>query len=87
MPEPYTVLEMMTLHSSPTMPQPSQVPQPVWLHAASDDENGEATVACTYLVVSDKDLLKRDLAFSNNWTPKMYAPKCPACIAQIEATV
>lgn len=87
MPEPYTVVEMMTLRSWPTMPQPSQFSEAVQLHAAVDGEDGEATALCPYLVVSDKDLIKRDLGFLGNLGPIVHGVgKCPACEAETEAS-
>jgi hypothetical protein len=52
----------------------------VWLHAAVDGVDGEITAACSYPVVSERDVPRRDLPFSADWTTKkLGAPKCPAC--------
>lgn len=85
--EPYTVIEMMTLHSAQTTPQRSPFSEPLLLHAAVDGENGEATVVCPYLLVADKDLIKRGLEFFGNLGPIVHGvDKCPACAAKTGAT-
>ncbi len=84
MPESYTLIEMK-LNQSQTMPQTMSA-RATWLHAAIDGEDGEVTVACLYPVVSDRDVPKRDLLFSDLASRIQRVPKCPACAAAIEAT-
>jgi hypothetical protein len=84
MPEPYTVVEMERRELQTMPPMPSN--QPVWLHAAVDGVDGEITAACSYPVVSERDVPRRDLPFSADWTTKkLGAPKCPACAVATEA--
>lgn len=83
MPEYYTLVEMEQ-YQKPTMP-PVMDRRPVWLHAAYDDADGEINTACSYMVVAERDVPKRDLPFSAGWkTVVQKAPECPACAAAIE---
>lgn len=84
MPEYYTLVEM-ELYQGQTMPSVTSK-RPVWLHAAVDGEDGLVTAACSYLVISERDVPKRGLPFSAGWkTVVQGAPECPACAAAIEA--
>ena len=84
MPEFYTLVEMEP-YQQQTMPPVTSM-RPVWLHAAVDGEGGEITTACSYPVVSERDVPKRDLAFSAGWkTVVQKAPECPPCAVAIEA--
>jgi hypothetical protein len=88
MPESYTLIEM-ELYQMPTMP-PVPGKRAAWLHAAIDGEDGEVTVACSYPVISDRDVPRPDLPFSADsadFRRRMYgAPRCPECVVAIEAT-
>ena len=84
MPEYYSLVEM-ELYQGQTMP-PATSSRPVRLHAAVDGEDGAVTAACSYPVVSERDVPKRGLPFSAGWkTVVQRAPECPACAAAIEA--
>ncbi|HUY50690.1 MAG TPA: hypothetical protein VMV92_34120 [Streptosporangiaceae bacterium] len=84
MPEFYTLVEMES-YQQQTMP-PMTSKRPLRLHAAVDGEDGEITAACSYPVVSERDVPKRDLPFSAGWkTVVQRAPECPECAAAIEA--
>jgi len=84
MPESYALIEM-ELYQSQTMPQTPSM-RPTWLHAAVDGQDGEVTVACSYQVVTERDVPRRDLPFSDLTSRTQQTPKCPACSAAIEAT-
>jgi len=84
MPESYTLVEMEPYEQRTMPPMPGV--RPVWLHAAVDVEEGQITAACSYPVVLERDVPKRELPFSAGWATKTQgAPKCPACAAAIEA--
>ncbi|WP_194904198.1 hypothetical protein [Catenulispora rubra] len=81
MPEYYTLVEMK-YYQRQTMP-PVTDRRPVLLHASLDAEGG-IVVACSYQVEVERDVPRRDLAFSAGWkTVVQRAPECRACVVAI----
>jgi hypothetical protein len=84
MPEYYTLVEMEQ-YQMRTMP-PVTGRRPTRLHAAVDGQDGGITTACSYPVVVERDVPKRDLPFSAGWkTVVQKAPECSACARVIAA--
>ena len=84
MTESYTLIEMEPDRTQTMPPMPSR--RSAWLHAAVDSEDGGVIVACSYPVVSERDVPKREVPSSADWMSRVQGvPRCLTCVAAIEA--